>query len=485
MGVVVSDLQAIGFLRSMEDMARAVAKREIADAPTDALLATVVGLDPLQLLGDGDIVIEEPLIGTSDPITEGARVVVTWAGKRAVIIGAAHTAPPPVTVLRMGQWNIRYAADSPPERPWASRKPLLAQTVVDSGVDVLTVQEASWVGMANDQAADLAAAIQARAGTGADWVSLNAGVVASSGFSILVNRALWEPTGESGRWRSRPLIGDAMWVMLRNRATGARVIVASDHWHPGDPAVRLREAKTAHAVLLDVHRRTGATAILGADTNDYGATYGQDIAAMNGGGAFRDLKTAYPAVSRSEWPTWHDWIANPPWPQEGQSLGEWLDTIFVTADATVTAGGIYDTALPLTTALASDHHFLTATITIRDTHRDAPYDTGWIDARAYLASGWTSPDGYEVSYRIIDGIVQWRGWVQRASKIASGNILEGLPAQVFPAAEYPVPIGHNTAAGALSGGFFPDAGGSLYVWAAHLTTAGLTSCYIGGSYPIG
>ena len=471
-----------GFAQSMIDAMARVARREIRDARmATAGWGTVTSATPLAVVldeGSG-----APMTATPAPLVAGLatgdRVWVEIAGNRAVIVGRAGGGADPSrsTALRFGTWNIYYA--SAPDHAWSGRRGPLAQTVIDSGVRVLAVQESDYIGTSSEQAVQLAASLNAASGSTGQWRSQSYG----SRCAVLYDAAVWEWTGEGGKepsaWPEREMV----WLLLRHRETGVRVIAASDHWEAWNAATRLTQATATNAALVRLQRRYGVDAVMGADTNDYGATLGVPTAAMRGND-FLDLRSAFPAARRSEWPTWHDWKPNPPWTAEGQAQNEWLDQIFVPVGAQVAEGGIYDTTLPLTSALSSDHHLITATITVRDQgYDDGGDDTGWLDHGSTLDAGWRSSTASPLQYRVISGVCYWRGVAERTSgTVATGYVVTALPSQARPAGSgAPLNFAFDTGAGTVSGGVYPDEGGSLYIWASGT----LPSFRIGGSYPIG
>ena len=56
--------------------------------------------------------------------------------------------------------------------------------------------------------------------------------------------------------------------------------MGADHWHPDNAATRRQQAVDSHQVLSSLQSRYGLTTVSGVDTNDYGPTEGQAIAAM-------------------------------------------------------------------------------------------------------------------------------------------------------------------------------------------------------------
>lgn len=110
-------------------------------------------------------------------------------------------------------------------------------------------------------------------------------------------------------------------------------------------------------------------------------------------------------------------------------------------------------------------------------------DTGWLDHGGTLAAGWQSSTASPIQYRVLSGVCYWRGIAERTSgTVATGYVVTALPSQVHPASSgAALNFAFETGAGTVSGGAYPDAGGSLYIWASGT----LASFRIGGSYPIG
>ena len=419
------------------------------------------------------------------PVKVGDRVRVhNYRGVPLIIgtFGGGFVPPEPEDlILHMGQWNIRYAsaAADTGNRAWSYRKPRMAQTVVGAGVDILTVQEADYIGTAQYQALDLAQAMQA-VSKGKVWKVLDFG----SRNAVIYNQSVWVWTGvgrkEPSVWAERELV----WGIFRHVESGARVIVGADHWHPDNAATRRQQAVDSHQVLSSLQSRYGLTTVSGVDTNDYGPTEGQAIAAMRGM-VFQDLRQVFPAATRSGWPTWHDWKANPPWSAEGQSKNEWLDQIFVSAPARAMYGGIYDTTLPLTNALYSDHHLLRLGIVVDTGSVPVSSDSGWLSHGGTWASGYRQSVNYPVQFRIKDGVVFWRGVVEKVSgNLETGYVLTGITSDAVPisgSGGYPLTTSVDVRYGSISAGVYPQNGGGLYVY----VEGPLTSVRLGGSYPVG
>ncbi|MFT3877128.1 MAG: hypothetical protein QM708_12005 [Propioniciclava sp.] len=439
---------------------------------------TVVSLTPLRIKLDADHGEVMPFAPSCLVLPDevGQRVWVQTLGQRVIIHGISRgeAAQPtaPTTSVKAATWNIKYAFDDTSgPRAWAVRKPLLAASVRASGVSVLAIQEIAYQGTQQDTGIELAAAI------GAAWRSLSFG----TRRGVVFDAGVWDWTGFGARYGQ-----EGVWVLLRHRADGTRVIFASDHWHPDDAAVRLSQARAARSALIDVSRTHRASVVLGCDTNDYGATQGQPRAAMCADGAFGDLWQALPGASGQSLPTWTDWLTGPPFPAAGQSRAEKLDTIFVSSGATFTAGGIFNATPPFPTPAPSDHHLITASINVAGTAApDLRQDTGWRPHGGTLANGYTQADDDPVMYRIRDGVCFWRGRVTRMAGATTGNIITGLAAEARPTTGQALSIAHGDLdLGTLSVGAYPDAGGSLWAWAHAWTSPGITSFRLGGSYPL-
>ncbi len=317
------------------------------------------------------------LVGTSS----SNAMTVTGLAPGPISIGVSTQAPAMVELqaeVKLGQWNLRYSGASDetwtasdvsttPGKPdggarrWSVRKVLMAQTILDAGLDIVTVQESDFLNSPRYQAGELAAQLQAISTTQV-WKVLHFG----SRNAIVYNSAVWvwdSTLGgkDPGLWPERELV----WGCFQ-AASGARVVVASDHWHPDNQVLRLRQAEATHIRLAGVKARYGIPVILGVDTNDYGVSEGEAVDAMVGEG-FTDLRVAYPDVTGEDWATWHNWRPMMDGTAPGQADGEWLDRIVLSEGVAPTAGGIWDTTLPLTSALASDHHLLTMTAIVTET----------------------------------------------------------------------------------------------------------------------
>lgn len=419
------------------------------------------------------------------PVKVGDRVRVhNYRGVPLIIgtFGGGFVPPEPEDlILHMGQWNIRYASYAPDtgNRAWSYRKPRMAQTIVGAGMDIITIQESDYIGTPQYQATDLAQAMQA-VSTGRLWKVLNFG----SWNAVIYDELTWTWTGEGRIEPSVWAIREMVWGIFRHVKTGARVIVASDHWHPDSAALRRQQAVDAYQVLNSLRMRYGLTTVLGADTNDYGPTEGQAIAAMRGS-AFQDLRQIFPAATRAEWPTWHDWKANPPWPAVGQSNNEWLDQIFVSRPTRATYGGIYDTKLPLTNALYSDHHLLRLGIVVDTNSVPQTSDSGWFNPGGTWGAGYQSSPAFPVQVRVKDGVIHWRGVVAKTSgNLETGYVLTGITPEVVPNSRsggYPLSTIIDVQKGVVNAGIYPQEGGCLYLYVA----GSLPAVRLSGSYPVG
>lgn len=457
--------------------------------------AIITSVDPLRVRYAEETT---PLEATPDNLVGGLkvgdRVRIHRYGSTLTIVGVsggAHTPTPDGATLNFGQWNIRSAAYSdesktqnvfvPPSSfdggiyRWSQRKGKMAATIAASGVDILTTQESGYPGAPN-QDQELLAALRAAAPT-QGWQCLDL----NSTQAIFYRGGIWEWTGVGGTEPS-PWTGWTMiWGLFRHQTTGIGVIIASDHWHASDGAITRQCAENTNQILTVLGARYGVPVVLGADTNDYGPTQGQAIAAMNGR-SFKDIRTVFPAARRSEWATWHNYQPMMNGTELGQANHEWIDQIFISGPATITSGGIYDTTLPLTSALASDHHYLTATIDLANTGTAKP-DTGWRPHGGTYAPGWSDSPGDPIQYRIIDGIVYWRGSAIKTSNIGDEYVIRNIAGEarpLFSSKGYAMTFTAPTTYGGITGGIYPDENGSLYVY-SNGTQRGFR---LGGSYPL-
>ncbi|ROR97779.1 collagen triple helix repeat protein [Salana multivorans] len=386
--------------KAAAEAARAAAEQAAADAqaPTDSMVAT--------------------LLDDAGSATRAAAEVMV----RDVL--------DPKVVLRFGQWNIYYAGGT--DHPWAGRKAGLAASVIAAGVDVLAFQESDYPGLAADQWPELVAALNTAPGSSGRWRAVTMG----SRCGVAYDEAVWVWTGVGGKEPSAWAERNMVWLLLSHVATGVNIVAAADHWHPDNGATRNTQASDTHARLKAIADRYRCTTVLGVDMNDYGATYGQPVTRMSGGGIFKNLKLDCPGVRRPEWPTWHNWKANPPWTDAGNSQNEWLDTMWLRHGEYLT-GGIWAATLPIATAAQSDHHLLTATIAV--TNKLPPvagYDTGWQYLDTFQNAFVAAAGEERPQVRVRNEQILGRGVLSRASAPAANAVMVVLPdwARPSPAA---------------------------------------------------
>lgn len=445
------------------------------DALPELREGTVASVSPVQVLFPLDSV-PTPVRWSIGGLSVGDVVQTITVNRRVAVIGRAGGVRP--VTARVGTWNLYYAGA--PDHPWSGRRGLLASTVITAGLSALAFQESDFINQVTEQGLQLQESLNAASGSSGRWRAVTMG----SRNGVAFDEAVWTWTGVGGcepsLWAERHLV----WLLLRH-TTGVMMVMASDHWHPDSGSIRVAQARATRARLGEIVAEYGCTTILGVDMNDWQeGWYGQPPAIMTEDGAFSRLKTL-PGATGTTMPTWHDWKSSPPWSEAGQSLGEWLDEIFVTR-GTVRSGGIWDTTIPLTSALASDHHLLTATVEL---HSMAPTvdgsDTGWQPHGGQMASGFVEGWYDPLRWRIRDGVVHWRGRVDpTGSGVVSGNIVTNLPPEVIPPRGLALPCSYpNPESGTATIWAGPDSGGSLWVWATTWSSHGIPRLWVGGSYP--
>lgn len=106
-------------------------------------------------------------------------------------------------------------------------------------------------------------------------------------------------------------------------------------------------------------------------------------------------------------------------------------------------------------------------------------DTGWKIHGGTLGPGVTQY--VAVQYRIVDGIVYWRGQVYRSGGWVSGGniVLTGVSSQARPAQKTPLTVSYDV--GNLSA--YMDADGTMRIYSVGGTSAAWP--LISGSYPAG
>ena len=346
---------------------------------------------------------QEP--GTETPIPEGPEETPTSSEPSTTPASTAEdpeiTTPSPEApeapeaTFTFGTWNLYYDyVDMYAPVPWSWRHWHVAETIVEAGVQVFSTQETSA-----NQVADLLRDLRS-IDPAADWQAAQA---PQNDPAIFYQGAVFSRDGASGL--GAQLQPHAMyWTQLTHKASGVKFIAGSAHWHGADPSMCLKQAGSDTRAATKVMQLLHSPAIIGMDTNDYDYDGRGDLReAINlfKGNSFKDLREAYPEATGRDWPTWHNWKAQPPWTASGQAKNEWIDEIFTSSGMTVTAGGIYAHTLPIETYLYSDHHLLTATVTVTN-EESAAEKAGWelrggrwfyVSSDGSAATGWLSLNG--------------------------------------------------------------------------------------------
>ena len=282
---------------------------------------------------------------------------------------------PQMATLHFGTWNI-YDFDKestgPEYKEWSVRKPLIAKTINDSGLDVVAIQEAS-IRSSSTRGRELWTELRTRY-SASDWQYLGKDAGIGLDDTRCSSAILWRGTkyadtgvrGESTPPNSKHTYQRLTWIKLRHIQTNIECICASSHWTfvPGSWCVTHGNEESQ---LLNTVRQSngGIQAILGVDTNDWvGSANGAGIAAFEGNG-YKKLISAYPAAKGQNIPSWNDFKKAAPWSKSGQAHNDWIDQIFVSGNTRIMDGGLHDHVLPLTSGVYSDHGMMYATIELK------------------------------------------------------------------------------------------------------------------------
>lgn len=168
---------------------------------------------------------------------------------------------------------------------WSQRRLVQAQVIKSTGADILMVQEGGpWVGAGPQSWSSMAGAVRqvdslqsALAGIGANYtVAHTEALWGQTGFAknwnyILYNPANYAPVGNGGDWQIGDQIANAAWQVLKNRQTGAKIMVVCTHLIPdnGETAdlARERETNTMLGYAQAKAASLGIPVIYGGDFN--------------------------------------------------------------------------------------------------------------------------------------------------------------------------------------------------------------------------
>lgn len=330
--------------------------------------------------------------------------------------------------FQIGSFNLRLAsAGDTGNRAWSVRLPYAAQTVIDSGASIVSLNEVSYMtDPATSQGVQLVNQINTILGATDRWKIMN-GTAGSNciAWDSSVIQSLSEPvTQDVNEVYTEGSQRTIVYATFRHIATSRDFAYAVTHWQHDDPDVangtrRRIEAAKITARVLDQLRSSYGVVFLGGDFN----IASQTDAAQRGYLTSRGYRSVQAAVTPTNgtlnsYNGWDETMA-------GKQNSAWMDGLYTTPNVTINSARLEakfasGSSLPLATPLPSDHQMISANVTIPADTKNTTF-TLTVRSRANLVAGSNVIVNGPTAATISAGIFQGWGILDDTFYILSGT----------------------------------------------------------------
>jgi endonuclease/exonuclease/phosphatase family metal-dependent hydrolase len=290
---------------------------------------------------------------------------------------------------------------------WATRKPLIIDTMFNSGASLIGCQEANSTSSGDDQPAVIVAGMNAEAGSSGQWETF-----IGSNLNVIFNdaavfEARWAKTQDKR-------LGDgkyAVAMLFKHKASGAEFIFCTTHYLTSSELTKqIAHTKVLISFTASLQSKYDVPVILTGDFNAKQKTATRPIGMLTQAGHIdvRDLVEPED-ITNAQYNSLDSYDPN-------DMLGYWIDHIFVSGGPEPTAVGLLDSGN------ASDHNliwadidYVTATATVADLG-EITYNTGATlstTPRHTLTRDLAEGEIFAWQVRVKDE-TDWSGWSEVA-----------------------------------------------------------------------